>query len=287
MLKPLTVTVTLALALTALPLAAQQESALLKRIKDSGAITLGYRDHAAPFSFRGTDGRPAGYSVEICTRIATAIRQELKLPKLKIEWVPVDSRTRIKAVAEGKVAMECGMTTVTLTRQKEVDFSSLIFVDGGNMLFREDPALRRAADLAGKKIAVQGGTTTEQVLRRSLKAQRVDAEVVLVKTPADGLALVEDGKAAALAGDRIVLAALAPTAREPAKLQMLEQDYSYEPYAIMLPRGDVEFRLAVNRELARLFRSGEITGILNEWFGAIGSPSVLLAAMIYLNSIPE
>lgn len=276
-----------ALMLATLPALAQPQSAVLKRIKDSGTITLGYREQAAPFSFRGTDGRPAGYSVELCTRIASAIRHELKMPALKIEWIPVNAQTRMKAVAEGKIAMECGMTTVTLTRQKEVDFSGLIFVDGGNMLLREDPALRRAADLAGRKIAVQGGTTTEHVLRQSLKAQRVDVELVLVKTPAEGLALVEDGKAAALAGDRIVLAVLALKAREPAKLQMLEQDYSYEPYALVLPRGDVEFRLSVNRELARLFRSGEITGILNEWFGAIGAPSVLLASMIYLYSIPE
>jgi hypothetical protein len=98
----------------------------------------------------------------------------------------------------------------------------------------------------------------------------VEAELVLVKTPAEGLALVEDGKAAALAGDRIVLAVLARKARDPAKLQMLEEDYSYEPYALMLPRGDVDLRLAVNRELARLYRSGEIAQILNYWFGAIG-----------------
>jgi ABC-type amino acid transport substrate-binding protein len=277
----------LAFALSFAPFRAQADDGALKRIKDSGTITLGFRDHAAPFSFRGTDGRPAGYSVELCTRIATAIQHELKLPALKVEWVAVTSQTRMKAVVEGKMAIECGMTTVTLSRQKEVDFSGLIFVDGGNMLLREDAALHRAADLAGKKIAVQGGTTTEHVLRRSLKAQRVEAELVLVKTPAEGLALVEDGKAAALAGDRIVLAVLARKARDPAKLQMLQEDYSYEPYALMLPRGDVDLRLAVNRELARLYRSGEIAEILNHWFGAIGAPSVLLAAMIYLNSIPE
>ncbi len=161
------------------------------------------------------------------------------------------------AQAEGKVAMECGMTTVTLTRQKEVDFSSLIFADGGNMLLRDDAALRQAAELGGKKIAVQGGTTTEQVLRRSLKTLRVDAEIVLVKSPAEGLALVEDGKAAAYAGDRIALLVLAKRARDPAKLMVLEQDYSYEPYAITLPRGDAGLRLAVNRELARLFRTVE------------------------------
>jgi ABC-type amino acid transport substrate-binding protein len=191
---------TLALALTSTAAWAQADGGALKRIQDTATITLGYRDHAAPFSFRGTDGKPAGYSVELCTRIAAAIKQELKLPALKVEWVPLTSQSRLKAVAEGKVAMECGMTTVTLTRQKDVDFSSLIFVDGGNLLLREDAALRRAADLAGKKIAVQGGTTTEQVLRRSLKAQRVEAEIVRVKTPAEGLALVEDGKAAAGTG---------------------------------------------------------------------------------------
>lgn len=276
-----------ALALSSTTAWGQEVGAALKRIQDKATIVLGYRDNAAPFSFRGTDGKPAGYSVELCTRIATAIKQELKLPSLKIEWVPVTSQSRLKAVVEGKVAMECGMTTVTLTRQKEVDFSNLIFVDGGNMLLREDAALRRIADLAGKKIAVQGGTTTEQVLRRSLKAQRVETEIVLVKTPAEGLALVEDGKAAAYAGDRIALLVLAKRARDSAKLQVLEQDFSYEPYAITLPRGDSELRLAVNRELARLFRTGEISEILNYWFGAIGAPSILLTAMVYLNSFPE
>lgn len=277
----------LALALSSATAWGQAEGGALKRIQDTATIALAYRDNGAPFSFRGTDGKPAGYSVELCTRIAAAIKQELKLPALKIEWVPVTAQSRLKAVEEGKVAMECGMTTVTLTRQKEVDFSSLIFVDGGNMLLREDASIRRTADLAGKKIAVQGGTTTEQVLRRSLKAQRVDAEIVLVKTPAEGLTLVEDGKAAAYAGDRIALLVLAKRARDPAKLQVLEQDYSYEPYAITLPRGDAGLRLAVNRELARLFRTGEISEILNHWFGAIGAPSVLLTAMVYLNSFPE
>jgi ABC-type amino acid transport substrate-binding protein len=277
----------LTLALSCAATCAQADGGALKRIKDSGTITLGYRDNAAPFSFRGTDDKPAGYSVELCSRIANAIKQQLKLPALKVNWVAVNAQTRLKAVAEGKVDMECGMTTVTLARQKQVDFSNLIFVDGGNMLLREDATLRRTADLAGRKIAVQGGTTTEQVLRQSLKALRVDAEILHVKTPAEGLALVEDGKATALAGDRIVLAMLAKRARDPGKLQMLEQDYSYEPYAITLPRGDADLRLAVNRELARLFRTGDISEVLNHWFGAIGAPSVLLTAMVYLNSIPE
>jgi ABC-type amino acid transport substrate-binding protein len=276
-----------ALALPCAAAWAQADGGALKRIKDTGTITLGYRDSAVPFSFRGTDGRPAGYSVELCSRIAGAIRQELKLPALKVNWVPVTAQTRLKAVADGKVDMECGMTTVTLGRQKQVDFSNLIFVDGGNVLLREDATLRQTADLAGRKIAVQGGTTTEHVLRQSLKVLRVEAEIVPVRTPAEGLALVEDGKAVGFAGDRIALLALAKRARDPGKLQMLEQDYSYEPYAIVLPRGDVDLRLTVNRELARLFRSGDISEMLNHWFGALGSPSLLLTAMVYLNSIPE
>lgn len=276
-----------ALALAPLAAGAQTESAALKRARDTAVITMGYREGAAPFSFLGTDGAPAGYAIDLCKRVATAIRQELKLPALKINWVPVTTRDRLSAVAEGAIAMECGMTTVTLTRHKQVDFSSLIFADGGNALMREDANLKRATDLAGKKIAVQSGTTTERTVRQALKNQRVDAEVVLVRTSAEGLALVEDGKVAALAGDRIALLMLAKSARDPSKLQMLEQDYSYEPYALVLPRGDVDLRHVVNRELARLFRTGEIADILNHWFGAIGNPSVLLAAMVYLNSIPE
>ena len=277
----------IALALFSAAAWGQAGGGALKRIQDSSTITLGYRDNAAPFSFRGTDGRPAGYSVELCTRIAGAIQRELKLPALKIAWVPVGPQSRLKAVKDGTIAIECGMTTVTMTRQKDVDFSNLIFVDGGNMLVREDPALRRTADLAGKKIAVQGGTTTEQTLRKVLKAQNIAAELVLVKTPAQGLALVEDGAAVAYAGDRVALLQLAKSARDPAKLQSLEQDFSYEPYALMLPRDDAALRLVVNRELARLYRTGEISEILNHWFGALGEPSLLLAALFYINSIPE
>lgn len=279
--------IALALMLSSAAAWAQDAGGALERIQKTATISLGYRENAAPFSFRGTDGKPAGYTVELCTRVAHAIKQELKLPTLKVSWVPLGSSSRLRAVADGTVAMECGMTTVTLARQKEVDFSYLVFVDGGNMLVREDAALRRPADLTGKKIAVQAGTTTEQVLARSLAAQRIGAELVPVKTPAEGLALVESGAAAGFAGDRVALFALARGAREPAKLQMLEQDFSYEPYAITLPRGDAGLRLAVNRELARLYRSGEISEILNHWFGAMGEPSVLLAAMVYLNSIPE
>ena len=287
MLKPLAVALALFTATLSPAASAQAESAALKRIKDAGVINLGYRDNASPFSFRGTDGKPAGYSIDLCSRIANAIMAELKMKSLKVNWVPVTSQNRLKAVAEGTVDMECGMTSVTLGRQRQVDFSNLIFVDGGNVLLREDAKLRRASDLAGRKIAVQGGTTTEQVLRRALKTQRVDAEVVVVKTPAEGLAMVENGTAAAFAGDRIALMQLAKLARDPDKLQMLEQDYSYEPYAIALPRGDSDLRLAVNRELARLFRSGDISEVMNYWFGALGGPSLLLTAMVYLNSIPE
>jgi ABC-type amino acid transport substrate-binding protein len=287
MLKPLALALALSAAALSAAAPAQAESAALNRIKDAGVINLGYRDNSAPFSFRGTDGKPAGYSIDLCSRIANAIMSELKMKSLRVNWVPLTSQTRLKAVAEGKVDMECGMTTVTMGRQKEVDFSNLIFVDGGNALLREDATLRRPADLTGRKIAVQGGTTTEQVLRRALKLQRVDAEVVVVKTPAEGLAMVEGGTAAAFAGDRIALVQLAKHARDPDKLQMLEQDYSYEPYAIALPRGDSDLRLVVNRELARLFRSGDISEVMNHWFGALGGPSLLLTAMVYLNSIPE
>jgi polar amino acid transport system substrate-binding protein/glutamate/aspartate transport system substrate-binding protein len=275
------------LAVTATGAWAQSESPALKRIKESGTITLGYRAGAAPFSYRGSDGRPAGYSVELCQRIAGAIRQQLKLTGLKVNWVPVTAETRFAAVVDGKIDMECGMATVTMSRQQHVDFSHLIFVDGGNMIVRDDAGLKRPADLAGRKIAVQGGTTTEQILRAAIKAQRIDTEIVRVKSLAEGLARLEDGGVHAVAGDRVALAAAAANAKDPSKLGMLEQDYSYEPYALVLPRGDPDFRLAVNRELARLFRSGEISGLLNHWFGAYGNPSVLLAAFVYLNSFPE
>ena len=267
--------------------AADSVSPTLDRIKQTRAMAFGYRDGAAPFSFRDRDGRVLGYSVELCVRIAAAIQKSLGLPELKVEWLPVDASTRLDAIIEGKVDAVCGTTTMTLSRMEVVDFSLPIFVDGGGVLARAKSKLTKLADLKGKKVALIGGTTTEQAFVKQLNALGVTAVLVPVKDATEGMALLAKGKVDGYAGDRVVLADLRLRAANPSTLAFVAGDFSYEPYALPLRRDDPDFRLAVNRALADLYRSGDIDAIFQRWLGALGQPGPLLHAMFYLNTLPE
>jgi ABC-type amino acid transport substrate-binding protein len=257
----------------------------LERIRDRHSIVFAYRDGAAPFSFRDRDGHVRGYSVELCSRIAAAIREHLRLPDLAVEWVPVDAATRLDAVAAGRVDAECGTTTITLSRMERVDFSVPIFVDGGALAVATRSPVRRVADLGGRRVAVIPGTTTERALRAALDLAEAKATIVPVARPEEGAAMVRRGEADAYAGDRIVLTQLA--VRAPAGLDVLPDDFSYEPYAIVVARDDPEFRLAVNRALVAIYKRGDIDAIFQRWFAPLGRPSALINAMFYLNALPD
>jgi len=271
----------------AMPATPAAAASTLDRIKETGAITFGYREGAAPFSFKDREGRVRGYSVELCTRVATAIQKDLALKALKVEWLPVDASTRFDAVTSGKVDAVCGTTTVTLSRMQTVDFSLPIFVDGGSVLVRAKSKLPRMADLKGKRIAVIAGTTTETALTRALAALDAPAVLVHVKNGAEGMALLTQGKVDGYAGDRIVLAELRIRAQFPESFTFVGSDFSFEPYALVLRRDDPDFRLAVNRALVGLYRSGDIDPIFQRWLGSLGKPGPLLHAMFYLNMLPE
>jgi glutamate/aspartate transport system substrate-binding protein len=261
-------------------------SPTLDRIKATGTITFAYRDGAAPFSFKARNGRPEGYSVELCEKVAASIGKALAVPAMKIEWRPVDAANRLDAVASGQADAECGTTTITLSRMERVDFSVPIFVDGGSVLVRAKDHLARLTDLKGRKIAVIPGTTTLPALQRALKVIDVNAEFVTVKTGAEGVALVLSGKADAYASDRVVLAGL-KLAQGNDELELVNQDFSFEPYALVVRRDDPDFRLGVNRALVDLYKSGEIDPVFVKWLAPLGQPGPLLNAMFYLNSLPE
>ena len=268
--------------------AAAAASTTLERIKSTGTITFGYRDGAAPFSARQRNGQVRGYTVELCEKVAAAVGRALNVPNLKVEWKPVDSATRLADVASHKVDAECGTTTITLSRMERVDFSVPIFVDGGSALVRAGKnAPTTVADLAGKKIAVMPSTTTETALRKALSVAGADATFVQVKDGAEGVAALLAGKVDAYASDRMLLAKLRVDDAKGSDLTFLENDFSYEPYGIALPRDDSEFRLLVNRALVALFKSGEIDPIFIRWLSPYGKPGALLNAMFYLNSYPE
>jgi ABC-type amino acid transport substrate-binding protein len=268
------------------PAMGQELGGTLKKIKESSTFTLGYLTSAPPFSFPGPDKRPVGYSIDLCTHIASKIQQQLGI-NLRLNWVPVTTENRLEMVASGKVDIECGTTTASLSRQERVDFSLMTFVDGGGLLTKADFNLRAIADLADKRIAVIPGTTTETALTKFLKKEFVAVQLVRVKNHLEGLAAVEKGLAEAFASDRGILIGLAVTSKDPSSFALPTILFSYEPYGFMMRRNDAAFRLAVNRALAGLYRSGDIAAIYDRWFGAFGKPSQAIQAMYLLNGLPE
>jgi ABC-type amino acid transport substrate-binding protein len=264
----------------------QQLDGTLKKIKDSGTFTLGYLTTAPPFSFPGPDKRPVGYSIDLCTHIASRIQNQLGT-NLKLNWVPVTTENRLDMVASGKVDIECGTSTASLSRQERVDFSLMTFVDGGGLLTKKDFNLRSVADLTDKKIAVIPGTTTETALAKALKEEFISVQTVQVKNHVEGLAALEKGTADAFASDRGILIGLVVTSKDPNLFALPPVLFSYEPYGFMVRRNDAAFRLAVNRALAELYRSGEVAAVYDRWFGAFGKPSQAIQAMYLLNGLPE
>jgi len=276
----------LSVLVVASPSLGQELDGTLKKIKTSSTFTLGYLESAPPFSFPGPDRRPVGYSIDLCTHVASAIQKQLGID-LKLNWVPVTTENRIDMVASGKVDIECSTTTATLSRQEKVDFSLMTFADGGGLLTKSDLKLGAVADLADKRIAVIPGTTTETALQKFLKEEFVSVKYVPVKNHLEGLAAIEKGLAEAFASDRGILIGLAVTSKDPTRFALPSILFSYEPYGFMVRRNDGAFRLAVNRSLAELYRSGGIVPIYERWFGAFGKPSPAIQAMYMLNGLPE
>jgi ABC-type amino acid transport substrate-binding protein len=190
-------------------------------------------------------------------------------------------------VASGKVDIECGTSTASLSRQERVDFSLMTFVDGGGLLTKKDFNLRSVADLTDKKIAVIPGTTTETALAKALKEEFTSVQTVQVKNHIEGLAALEKGTADAFASDRGILIGLVVTSKDPSLFALPPVLFSYEPYGFMVRRNDAAFRLAVNRALAELYRSGDVAAVYDRWFGAFGKPSQAIQAMYLLNGLPE
>ena len=266
---------------------ADAQSPTLNRIKATGTITFGYRNNAVPFSYRDRDGPVKGYSVDLCTRVAGSIQKDLGMSELKIEWLPVEASNRLDYVISGKVDAVCGTTTMTLGRMQKVDFSLPIYVDGGSVLVRARSKLTKLTELSGKKVAVIAGTTTEEELGRGLDSRGTKVTLVQVKTAAEGMALLDKGSVDGYAADRVVLAYLKLRSANPDAYAFVAGDFSYEPFGLRMRRDDPDFKLAVNRALVGLYRTGDIDGIFQRWLGALGRPGTLLHAMFYLNTLPE
>jgi len=272
----------LALAQTATPIDGR-----LKKIRDTKTIAVAYRTDALPFSFEDADKKATGYTVDLCRAVVGVIERQLGVGALNVQWVPVTTQNRLTAVASGQADMECGSTTVTLGRMKEVDFSSLTFVDGTGILVRKSTGGNSLIDLAGKKIGVIAGTSNERALNDALKAKVMSATVVPLKSRDEGLAQLESGAIDAFASDRILLIGLAEKAKEPGSLALMVDAISFEPYAIVLPRGDWALRLAVNSALAQIYKSSALPELYNRWFGQLGRPNTDLQVVYGIGALPE
>jgi len=283
---------TIALALAALfaagTLHAQAVDGRLKRILDSKSISIAYRADATPFSFEDDKKQPVGFTIDLCKAVVKSIEREHKVAGgLAIKWVPVTVQTRFEAVARGQADMECSSSTVTLSRLKQVDFSSFTFVESTGLIVRSVSGTRSLDDLGSKSIAVVAGTSNERAVNEQVKRRGLKTRVVPFKTRDEAFAAAEAGKVDAFASDKLLLVGASMKAKEPGMLVMLSDDLSFEPYAIALPRGDATFRLAVNTGLAQLYGSDEIVEIFRRWFEAFGTPSPLIQAVYLFGTIPE
>jgi ABC-type amino acid transport substrate-binding protein len=240
----------------------------LQSIASTKTIRIAYRSDARPFSFLNDKREVDGFSIDVCKFVASSIQQQLDLDALSIEWIEVTGQTRLSAVASGKADMECGATTVTLSRMKEVDFSNYVFIETTGILVKRTSDLRTFADMKGKKIAVISGTTNERALAAQIKVRKVDAILVSVKSRDEGVSKLEGGGVDGFASDKLLL--IGSNMNVPESLVMLPDDLSVEPYAIVLPRGDWAFKLAVNTGLAKIFRNGQIATVVDKWFDRIG-----------------
>jgi glutamate/aspartate transport system substrate-binding protein len=287
MLKTVLAAVCVAVAAAAGPAAAQGASPTLTKVKAAKAINVVYSPDSAPFSSASGGSAPQGYSIELCKRVIAQVARAVGEPELKVNWHAGSVSERLQMVAGGRAELDCANTTQTQTRLASVDFSNLIFIDGGGLLVKAGAPINRIADLAGKRVAVLKGTTTQTRLTDTLRLRGIEATLMPIDDAAVGLSLLEAGTVDAYAGDRVKLTALALSSREPSRLALVAEDLSIEPYALALPRNDSAFRLEANKALTQAYMSGDIEQIYAQWLGQLGHPSGLLALMFLLNSIPD
>ena len=259
----------------------------LKSIAESKTILIGHRTESVPFSFVDTNGEPMGYTIDLCKRVAAGIQQQLKLPKLDVKFIALTAENRFEKVANGDVDIECGNSSDTISRQKIVDFSLMTWVDGGNFLVKGETPVKSLADMSGKKIGVVAGNTTETALKTWAEKNMVTFDLVPIETHIDGMKALNDGKIDAYAADQTVLIGLVSAAPKGSKFNIAPNTFSYEPYALVVPRNDADFKQAVNRVLAQLYRTGEVMKIYDTWFGKFGKPPMALMVMYQLNALPE
>ncbi len=290
----------LALALVA-PLAAAQElTGTLKKIKDSGTITLGHRETSIPFSYLDEKQQPIGYSMDICAAIVEEVKKELALATLNVKYNPVTSQTRIPLMSNGTIDLECGSTTNNLTRQKQVAFAPVTFITGTKLLVKKSSKIKTYKDLKNKTVVVTQGTTNERTIKALSDKDSLGIKFLNAKDHAESFLTVESGRAVAFAMDDILLYGLVAKAKSPKDFEVVGEYLSYDPYGMMFRNNDDAFGVVVRRAIARFFGdagqcNGPIKKVYAKWFTeklpsgeSMGVPlSPLLENVCRTNALPD
>jgi ABC-type amino acid transport substrate-binding protein len=250
---------------------AQSPNGTLQRVADSGTFTIGYVPDSAPMSFNDENGKPTGYSIALCLHVANAVKAAAGVEQLEIRYVPLVSlEDRLSAVQNHTVDIECGATTVTLSRRERVDFSLMTFITGAAVLSTSAKPIQSIQDLSGKTVAVIKGTTTESGLRKFISGNDLKISLRIIETRNEGMELLNSGKVDGFASDRAMLVGLAFRSGDRSRYAITRDVFSFEPYALMLPRGDTNFRLVIDSALASLYRDARILRLYQDWFGRYG-----------------
>lgn len=243
-----------------------QETGTLKKIKDSGSITLGVRDSSIPFSYLDDKQSYQGYSIDLCMKVVTAIQKQLGLTALDVKLNPVTSATRIPLMANGTIDMECGSTTNNLERQKQVAFAPTTFVTANRLLAKKSSNINSLADMKGKALVSTSGTSNLKQVTALNGEKNLGMNIMTAKDHAEAFLMVETGRAVAFAMDDILLASLAASSKSPGDYAITKEALSVEPYGIMMRRDDPAFKKAVDEAIKGVFKSGDINRIYAKWF---------------------
>jgi glutamate/aspartate transport system substrate-binding protein len=250
----------------AAPAAPQELGGTLKKVRESGVITIGHRDSSIPLSYLDDKLQPVGFSIELCKHVVEAVKAKLGLPNLTVKYNPVTSATRLPLVANGTVDIECGSTANMTSRQTQVGFSYTFFVPQFKWITRTNNDIKSADDLRGKTVAVTAGTNTALFVNKMNNEGRLGMTIMQGKDHAESFLLVETGRASAWMEDDILIAGFRANAKNPADFKLLDQSYPSDPYALMIRKDDQQFKTLVDETLAGLMRSGEFEKLYTQWF---------------------
>lgn len=242
------------------------DSSVLKRIQDKKVVNIGHRETSIPFSYMDSNGKPVGYSIDICMKIVEQIRKELNDPSISVRFVPVTGQTRIALMANGTIDLECGSTTNNLTRQKQVSYLPTTFITGTKIATKKGSGIKNADDLKGKILGVSAGTTNEKALKAYIEKNKLNTKVTEVKDHSQGWLALETGRIDAYGSDDVLLYGLISKSKSPKDFEVVGEYLSFDPYAIMIPRNDSTFQRLGTAVLADMMRSGELSQTYKKWF---------------------